>query len=186
MTQPRRFATKAFLALAFVMTAASAAFAQPNAAQSFEQLQVLVSAGDAVKLIDRDGNRVAGRIADLSGSRLILNVNGTKRTFVETDVREVRRRGGDSLANGAWWGFGVGAGIGTLGVASWCATELSSCSGAELLIIPLYGALGAGVGVGVDALIRGERAVYRAPGTLAMSVRPIVGRRTGIGMSFAF
>jgi hypothetical protein len=185
MTQPRRSATKVFLALVFVLTAASAASAQPNTAQSFEQLQVLVSAGDEVKVVDRDGNRMAGRIADLSGSRLVLNVNGTKRSFVETDVREVRRRGGDSLANGAWWGFGVGAGIGILGVASWCAAE--TCSGAALLIVPLCdGALGAGIGVGVDALIRGEKALYRAPGTLAMSVTPILGRRTGVGVSLAF
>ena len=184
MTQARRFATKALLFAASVLTFAAAATAQPISAQSFEQLQVLVSAGDAVKVIDRDGNRVAGRIGDVSGSRLILDINGTKRTFVESDVREVRRRGGDSLANGAWWGFGVAAGIGTLRVASWCAAE--PCSGAEMLIIPLYGALGAGIGVGIDALIRGERALYRAPGTLAMSVTPIVGRRTGVGVSFAF
>ena len=183
MTPLRQFATRTLL-LASVQTTASAASAQPNVAQSFEQLQVLVSAGDAVKVIDSEGNRVAGKIADVSDSRLILNVNGTKRTFAEGDVREIRRRGGDSLANGAWWGLGVGAGIGTLGYAAWCTTM--SCSGSEIVIIPVYGALGAGIGVGVDALIRGEKGLYRAPGTLAMSVTPIFGRRTGVGVSVSF
>ena len=184
MTQARRFATKTLLFIASVLMFSAAATAQPISAQSFEQLQVLVSAGDAVKVIDRDGNRVTGRIADVSGSRLILDINGTNRTFVESDVREIRRRGGDSLANGAWVGFGVAVGIGTLGLASWCAAE--PCSGVQMLSIPFYGALGAGIGVAVDALIRGERALYRAPGTLAISVTPIVGRRTGVGVSFAF
>ena len=176
---------KTLLLVVSVLTVASPALAQSNVAQSFEQLQVLVSVGNKVKVIDSQGNRVKGRIDAISNSRLILNVNGTQRTLDERNVGEVRRRGGDSLANGAWWGFGVGAATGTLGYAALCATE--SCSGGEIAIIPVYGALGAGIGVGVDALIRGERAVYRAPaGRVALSVMPIFGRRSGIGVSLSF
>lgn len=176
---------KTLLLVASVFTVASPALAQPNVAQSFEQLQVLVSMGNQVKVIDSQGNRVAGRIDAISGTRLILDVNGTKQTLDERDVREIRRRGGDSLANGAWWGFGVGAAFGTLGYAALCTTE--TCSGGEIAIIPLYGALGTGIGVGVDALIRGERPVYRAPaGKVALSVMPIFGRRSGIGVSVSF
>ena len=185
MTRFYQLALKSVLVVALFLTSASSAFAQSNTAQSFEQLQVLVSIGKAVKVIDSEGNRVAGRIAAISDARLILDVNGMKRTFDERDVHEIRRRGGDSLANGAWWGFGVGAGFGALGYAAWCTTE--PCSGSEIVIIPIYGALGTGVGVAVDALIRGERAIYRAPGgRLTMSVTPIFGRHTGLGVSVSF
>ena len=185
MTRFCQLATKSILPIALLLTFASSTFAQPGTAQSFEQLQVLVSVGNAVKVIDSEGNRVTGRIAAISDARLILNVKGTKRTLEERNVVEIRRRGGDSLANGAWWGFGVGAGIGTLGLALWCGSE--RCSGSEVVIIPVYGALGAGVGVAIDALIRGERAVYRAPvRRLAMSVTPLFGKRTGIGVSVSF
>ena len=184
MTQRCQFATKTLLSLALVLTSASAASAQPNTAQRFEQLQVLVATGDTVKVIDRDGYRMAGRIADISNSRLILDVNGAKRTLTESDVREVRRRSGDSLVNGAWWGLGVGGGIGAAAYAAYCVT--APCSASDVWIVPVYAALGTGIAVGFDALIRRERALYRAPGTLAMSVTPIVGRRTGVGVSFAF
>ena len=113
---------KSVLLAAAVLASASSVSAQPIAAQTFEQLQVLVVVGNAVKVIDSAGNRLAGKIAALSGSSLILDVGGTKRTLDERDVLEIRRRGGDSLANGAWWGFGVGAVFGTVGYAVICAS----------------------------------------------------------------
>jgi hypothetical protein len=176
---------KSVLLAAAVLASASSVSAQPIAAQTFEQLQVLVVVGNTVKVIDSAGNRLAGKIAALSGSSLILDVGGTKRTLDERDVLEIRRRGGDSLANGAWWGFGVGAVFGTVGYAVICAAEL--CSASDIWVIPVYGALGTGIGVGVDALIRGERTIYRAPTRrVTTSVTPIFGRHTGIGVSIAF
>lgn len=42
------------------------------------------------------------------------------------------------------------------------------------------GAFGAGVGIGIDALIRGRRTVYQAPpGATRLRVAPILARRGG-------
>jgi len=105
----RRQRTAVFV-LPLLATLASSAYAQP-AAQSFEQLQVLVPVGKEVKLTDSAGNRLAGEIAAILADRLILDVGGKKTTYGERDILEITRRGGDPLTNGAWWGFGIGAGF---------------------------------------------------------------------------
>jgi len=179
----RRQRTAVFV-LPLLATLASSAYAQP-AAQSFEQLQVLVPVGKEVKLTDSAGNRLAGEIAAILADRLILDVGGKKTTYGERDILEITRRGGDPLTNGAWWGFGIGAGFGSLGYGVCRATE--ACSAIAILIIPVYGAMGAGAGVAVDALIRGEKTVYRAPNRqITTAVAPMLGRRKGIGLAITF
>jgi len=138
-----------------------------------------------VKLTDSAGNRLAGEIAAILADRLILDVGGKKTTYGERDILEITRRGGDPLTNGAWWGFGIGAGFGSLGYGVCRATE--ACSAIAILIIPVYGAMGAGAGVAVDALIRGEKTVYRAPNRqITTAVAPMLGRRKGIGLAITF
>ena len=97
-----------------VLVFAASAAAQDNevgVAASFEQLQVLVTPGNTVTVTDPAGSVTSGRIDSLSSSALSLLVDGTRRTFSDIDVSTIRQRRGDSLANGAWWGFGVGVGL---------------------------------------------------------------------------
>ena len=149
-------------------------YAQVNAgvAASFDQLAVLVRPGNTVTLTDATGSEVYGRIEVLSSSTLSLAVDGTRRDFLETDVTVIRQRRGDSLANGAKWGFGIGLGLFALAIAG--CDECRPTSGIEYGLTAfaggLYGAMGAGIGVGIDALKRGEHTIYRRPG-LSASVR---------------
>jgi hypothetical protein len=92
-------------------------------AASFEQLQVLVRPGNTVAVTDAAGSQVAGRIQSLTPSVLSLDVDGTARTFGETEVNLIRQRRGDSLANGAWWGFGIGAGLAVAVLAAYTACD---------------------------------------------------------------
>jgi hypothetical protein len=169
---------------ALLAVTASSAHAQPAVAQSFEQLQVLLAVGNSVKLTDGVGDRSKGHVVAISGDRLIVDIGGKKTTFLERDVAEITRRGGDPLNNGAWWGFAVGSGVGAAGYAAWCAT--AACSASDAWIIPVYGAMGAGIGVGFDALIRGQRPVYRAPMRRLTTSVMVTPRRTGAGVSIAF
>jgi hypothetical protein len=41
------------------------------------------------------------------------------------------------------------------------------------------GAIGAGAGAAIDALIRGRRTIYEAPRSARLHVAPIIGRRVG-------
>jgi hypothetical protein len=160
------------LALAVCTSGASAqtaGSAEPGVAASFEQLQVLVQPGHAVTLTDASGTEVSGRIESLSSSALSLASDGTRRDFLETDVTLIRQRRGDSLANGAWWGFGILAGLAIAGTAQ-CGECWRDEPAFMAAFIGFQGALGAGVGVGIDALRRGEHTIYRRSG-VAVSLR---------------
>lgn len=165
---------------------------RPAAAQvasSFEQLQVLVQPNDKVRVRDVSGNQAQGRIGVVSQSSLRLIVDGAEtREFSPADVLEIRQRRGDSLGNGAIIGLIAGAAFGSVGALIVCAEE-ANCAAEATGIVLAYGALGAGVGVGVDALIRREQTIYRAPARPAASIRisPIVTKdRKGIAVSWKF
>ena len=83
-------------------------------ASSFDQLQVLVKPGDTVRVTDGTGVEARGTIGALSPSSLEMVIEGNRRIFSENDVRTIRQRRGDSLRNGAWWGFGIMAGLALL------------------------------------------------------------------------
>ena len=128
--------------------------AQGGQAGSFDQLGVLVRPGDKITVTSTNGGPISGKIASLSPDQLTLRVGKRLVTLQEKDVSSVRHRRDDSLANGAAWGLGIGA-----------ATGFATCGrchiGAGLAMAGLYGGIGAGVGVGIDALIRGRVEVFR-------------------------
>jgi len=70
--------------------------ARAGVAASFEQLQVLVSPGNTVTVIDVAGSQASGRVDSLTPSVLSLDVNGPRRDFSEADVTVIRQRRGDS------------------------------------------------------------------------------------------
>jgi hypothetical protein len=155
-------------------------------ASSFEQLQVLVKPGDNVYVTDFAGKTLKGRIAALSPSSLGLIVDGVRRDWLQNDVREIRQWRGDSLVNGAIIGAAAGAGIGII-PAIYCQGE---CNEAVALTALLCGGLGAGVGVGIDALIPAKQSVFRNK-TLSslerLHIRPILSRSTkGVQIAFSF
>ena len=142
----------------------------PGVARSVEQLQLLVQPGDRVAVVDTGGTQVTGRIAEMMPSLLSLLDGGNRRDFREGDVMTIRQRRGDPLGNGALAGLGVGASMGAVGMLLACTTI--DCSGswaAVPIVIGLYGAMGAGVGVAIDAAVRHEQVIYsrRQAGTSA-------------------
>jgi hypothetical protein len=161
------------LALGVCVSPAGAQGAGTAIAASFEQLQVLVKPGNIVTVTDAAGSEVSGRIEGLTPSVLSLGLGGARRDFNEADVTAIRQRRADSLANGAWWGFGVGAGLAGLVLVAFAACDICDGEvepGVAAAAVGLYGAMGAGIGVGVDALIRRQQVIYRRPG-VAVSLR---------------
>lgn len=129
-------------------------------AGSFDQLRVLVKAGDTVRVTDRAGDEVRGRLTDISPSSLTLRVDGARRTFLEGEIAAIHQRRHDSLANGAKWGFAVGAGLGVLAGAV-IASEYKDGGTAVIPLLALaYGGMGAGVGAGIDAMHSSEQVIF--------------------------
>jgi len=162
--------------------------AQDRIARSFEQLQVFVSPGDTVLVRDDSGEEVSGRIARLTATELVVLVANTPRVFAATDPLRIRQRRGDSLANGTWIGFASGVGLAVVAVAADGGDYFAS-PGWVVVAAAIYGAMGAGIGVGVDALVRGRHVIYeqipnRPP---PVAVAPIVGpRRVGAMLAVRF
>ena len=151
--------TARLMCFALLITLPAAASAQ-ELAGSFEQLRVLVKPGDTVRVTGGGGEEIRGTIMDLSSSSLALRVGGTRRAFLEHDVAAVYQRRNDSLANGAKWGFVIGAGLGVLGGIA-IAREYESGGAAYIPILGVvYGSIGAGAGAGIDAMHRSEQVIF--------------------------
>jgi len=137
------------------------AFAVPALAQepatSIDQLRVLVRPGDAITLMDASGREVKGTVEAFSESSLALIVGKSEQTIQQADIRTIRQRKDDSLADGARKGFAIGATMGFLmGVAA------LDYFGPGFLVMStgLYGAVGAGIGAGLDAMVTKDRTIY--------------------------
>ena len=166
------------------------ASATPGRAQgiatTFEQLQLLVRSGDTVSVTDSTGREVTGRIVDLSASAITLAVSrGEHREWATGDVRQIRQRRQDSLANGAVIGLAVGAGLAGAAVAAWW--ERGDSAGGAEAAIAIYAGLGAGIGTGIDAMVARRQVIYQPRASAAFSVGPLVsdGRR-GAAVSWRF
>lgn len=176
--------TRTALVLLAVTPMASLAEAQTVA--SFDRLALVVNQGDHVTLTDSSGRALRGRILDLSPSTLALSVNGVRQEVLGAEVATIRRPRRDPLKNGAVTGFLSGAGIAAgLLLGSRCADARVA-----LYVGSLFGAAGAGIGAGVDALIQGEHVIYTAPRTApgasrGFTVAPVVSRGGG-GLSASF
>ena len=179
--------TRTTLVLLAALAAAARADAQtvePRTAASFERLGLLLDQGERIRVTDGAGRELRGRLIDLSPSTLSLRVAGVRHDLQEADVAVIRRQQRDGLGNGALVGFLSGAAV----AVSLLNAEGSIRRGAALPVMSLFGAAGAGVGVGVDALIERSQVVYRAEGASRRpTISPLLSRdRRGLSLSLAF
>ncbi len=87
--------SRAIVLAVFVASAPIAEGQEPAA--SFEQLRLLVRAGDRVTVTDAAGRETEGKIAALSPSRLELTVNGRRRDFAEYRFVGLSPSGNDDI-----------------------------------------------------------------------------------------
>ena len=167
-----------------LLIAASGAPADAQTASSFEQLALLVEAGDRITVTDSAGRERTGRVVDLSPSALGLVIDGARRDFREAQVHMIRQWRPDSLENGAWLGFAVGAAVGATAflpkydIAGRCAA----------MFLGLYAAAGTGIGAGLDALVPSRQVIYQPARTARrLTVAPLVARnRRGLAVTVGF
>ena len=173
-----------------LMGIVSPAGSQTPPATSFEQLRILVQPGDAVSVTDRAGTRTSGKVHSLSDASLAMDLGSERRVFAESEVTTIQQRRGDSLANGALWGLAAGAAYATAGMIMIGVDCYGGahCAAVGATTIGVYGALAAGIGVGVDALIKGRKVVYRSPTTnTRLTIAPVFTTRSkGVLLSIGF
>ena len=175
--------------LALVVSATATGAHAQEVASSIEQLRVLVRPGSEVRVTETDGTEIKGTIQGLDGSSLHLRTKGGERVLDESEIRTVSQRRDDSLRNGARNGFITGAVFGALAALS-MAGEAEP--GWNAVFIPFavaaYGGIGAGIGVGIDAMIRSDEIIFDSEWkrTSTAAIAPIVERgRTGVRVRVA-
>ena len=114
---------------------------------------------------------------------LMITISTTSVASAQTQPNVIAVRESDSLLNGALIGAGAGAASGlffcTL-MEPWefCRQDFSSMA--------KFGAIGAGIGIGIDALIR-KKVYQTASGETELHASPIISRRAkGLRLSVRF
>ena len=172
--------------VALMISPVSLAGAQ-ELATSFDQLRVLVKAGDTLTVTDTGGHEFRGQISGLSSTALDIIVDGQSRALRASDVTTIRVKREDSLGNGAKKGFIVGAVLGLLAGVS-LVGEFDS-AGIIPLSVLLYGGLGTSVGVGIDALTQSNNVIFAQQNgrTVTLNATPILGPRArGMRVAIGF
>ena len=176
----------AILVAIVIAIVAPAVAAAQEPVRDFGQLNTRLRPGDTIWVTDAQGREVKGSILSLGADGLTLEGGG--RTFGAPEVRTIEVRRADSLATGALTGLGVGAILGTLSVAAFEGTLVDYAWGAAI-----GGAICAGIGVGIDAMIPGKKIVaYRAPApagtpSARLSIAPVITPRAkGVAVLFFF
>lgn len=173
------------LCLLFVLPSPSSA---QRTATTFDQLGVLIEAGDKITVRDANGAETTGRLDSLSAHSLTIVSAGKHREWADTQVSRVFQRRQDSLLNGALWG--AAAGGGTFGVLAAIFCSGGDCEGDPTVagVFALYTGLGAAAGVGIDALITRRHVIFERPShSAALSFSPILsGGRRGVALSLSY
>lgn len=134
--------------------------ATAQAVASFADLSQRLNVGDTVTVDRVDGTQTRGHLVRMTPDVLVVK---TAADDVALDRAQVRRIAVccDSLLNGALIGLAAGAVLGVS--ASRSLAEYTPSYGFDLLAAGILGGVGAGLGVGLDALIRTHKTVYQAP-----------------------
>ncbi|MDE2904936.1 MAG: hypothetical protein OXQ28_02510 [Acidobacteriota bacterium] len=175
--------TRTALVFVAATVTTTASLAEAQTVESFDRLALLVNQRDHITVTDRAGRELQGRLIDLSPASLSLLTDDGVRDLEETEIAVVRRQQPDSLKNGAL----VGAISGAV-VAGVLMSDEGADPGIYALFMSLFGAAGAGIGIGLDAGYVRSQVIYtaRRP-TARVAVSPLLSRhRRGLALSFGF
>ena len=167
-----------------LVIALSALSAKAVSAQPAAELETTLTPGMVVWITDSAGREEKTRIVSVSGDTVTASDGGAIRRLRTEDIKRVRVRRSDSVLNGALIGAGAAVASALLLCRMMEPWDICLDAGPILRI----GAVGAGIGIGIDALVRGRRTLYEAPqGLTRLHVAPIVGRRAaGVQVSISF
>jgi hypothetical protein len=138
---------------------------RPALAQSADSsFADLVRKNGIIFVVDNNGSEFVGRLLRVDPSSLTMATSEGERSFAPERIIEIFRRG-DSVANGAKIGAVIGAILGGLALKDGgCGALLdpyTPCSAGEYAgTMAITGGLGAGIGIGIDALFRGRTRIY--------------------------
>jgi hypothetical protein len=164
-----------------LLTAFSASISSAVSAQTSQgpkpNLEAILIPGMTVWITDSGGREEKTRLVGVSGDIVTATAGDDTRRFRTADVMRVRVRHADPVINGAL--IGAGAAVAS-GLFLCHLTEPWENCRDDVGPMIRIGAIGAGVGIAIDALIRGRRTIYEtAQEATRLHVAPIVARHAG-------
>ena len=168
-------------------------------AQIGQDFGALAATRTAIEVVADTGTATTGRLLRIDADSLTLARDHHEITFDRKHVAKIYQRG-DSLKNGMLIGLGVGA---AWGIAAGATAECDGFFGApsrpcvastKQILAGLWGgamgALGLGVGAGIDALFSGRRLLYesvRHDDAASIFIAPrVLGSGTGLLVTVAW
>ena len=163
----------------------SSAVSAQTAERTEPSLETTLRHGMTVWITDFAGREEKTRIVAVSGDTVTATAGEETRRLSTTDIMRVQVRHSDSLLNGALIGAGAAIASGLF-----LCTRMEPWENCRDDVGPIVriGALGAGIGIGIDGLIHGRRTIYQAgPRPTRLHVAPIVAREArGLQVSLTF
>ena len=145
-------------------------------ASLLEDLALRVNLNDQLRVDDRSGVGTTGRLTHLSADEITLQTAAGEKHFTRETLRQVAVRR-HPLRMAVLIGAGAGAASGA--VAACTGADREECADAPIVA----GALGAGLGLAVGALIHQTTIVYPEPETRTLIVPAISRGAVGIRVS---
>ena len=105
------------------------------------------------------GDEIRGAYQEVGKDEIFVTVNGTQRTLPKSGIAKItteERRTGP-LWNGPLIGGAIGGSLAAIGVAAYGGDS-------DWVFIPVWAAIGAGIGLGIDAAVQSRITLYKAPG----------------------
>jgi hypothetical protein len=155
---------------------------QPSGAASgvqaslLEDLALRVNLNDRLLVDDASGGRTTGRLTRLTADEIALQTSAGEKHFTRETVRQVAVRRQPLLLGVL---IGAGAGAATGAVAACTGPKREECADASIMA----GALGAGLGLAVGALIHKTTVVYPEPEKRTFIVPAISRDAVGVRVS---
>ena len=168
-----------------LMAVSVSAVSAQTPAQPQPDLQSALVPGRTVWITDTTGREGKMQVVSVSDDAVTLTANGSMRRLGLAEVRRVRARQSDSVLEGALIGAGAAIASGYLLCRAMESGDVCRNDAGPLFRM---GAVGAAIGIGVDALIRGRKTIYQAPhGAARLDAVPIVGfGAAGVRLSVSF
>jgi len=168
--------------------------ASAQSAPAGQDFGALAATRTAIDVISDTGEQTRGRLLRFDANSLTMESHHREITLDRQHVAKVYQRG-DSLKNGMLIGLAAGAGLGmfaavaTTGTCGGVFAAPRPCSAREKVAVAMaagatFGAVGLGVGAGIDALFSERRLLYETPrhgDAASISIAPrFLGSGTGL------
>jgi hypothetical protein len=165
------------LVMAVMLAVLGVAADAQELASDLSQVRGLVKPGDTLTITDTAGQRVQGTLAQLDATGIVLELPDKQRRLFDGAMLATVERP-DSKKNGALIGFATGGVLGAVQgavlVGAYGEPGSSYASAAALALV--YGGIGAAIGPGIDAIVKGHTTIY-AKSKITVSVAPVFNRQ---------